>query len=175
MSRLPSILTKAFLFVFLIATPPTSAFAYTAAQWHGWQQWIRNQAIVDRTYQDLNRNVGLNCKEWVRKVIRDASMGDVVIPQTLPNENGWYWASHRYVVGRSTTINYVRPGDILQMNWRLNSGATTPHTAIVLSVGTTGFTVVESNWSATNTVGTRYITFSEWRSKVPLWSVYSIL
>lgn len=117
----------------------------------------------------------LNCKEWARKVVLDVSMGSVNLPQTLPDANGWYWASSPYTVRTSTPIQNVKPGWILQMNWRLNNGTVTPHTAIVIGTDPYGIYLAESNVVAVNTVSTRYVTYAQFNASIVRWSVYYIL
>ena len=143
------------------------------AGWHDWSQSTRNQAIVDRTYQDNTHNVGQNCKEWARTVVYSASGGAVTIPSTQPNLYQWYSDSN--VVGRSGLIQYALPGEIVQM--KLASG--TEHTAIVLAVSSgQGVTFIESNWynqSYPNYVFTRYVSFADFYNQVNSYTIYYIL
>ena len=75
-----------------------SAQAFTAAQWHAMTQLQRNQLILQRAYQDNNRQVGLNCKQWVQVVVPSASAYAVTVPQTNPSPYDWYWLPGQYVV-----------------------------------------------------------------------------
>ena len=61
------------------------------AAWHDLPQWSRNTAIYLAAYGDLNKYVGWNCKDWVRQVVLRASGGQVTIPPTSPNADGWSW------------------------------------------------------------------------------------
>lgn len=145
------------------------------AGWHDWTQQQRNQAIVDRAYEDNNDWVGVSCKEWVRTVVYDASIGTITIPATHPDL--YYWYPHTYVVGRSALIQYAQPGEIVQM--KLNSGY--PHTAIVVSVSAYGITFIESNWDNTPEnysdayVHTRYVTFTDFYNQVENYTIMYIL
>lgn len=142
------------------------------AGWHDWSQITRNQAIVDRTYQDNTHYVGKNCKEWARTVVYAASGGAVTIPSTQPNLYQWY--ADNNVVGRSGLIQYVQPGEIIQM--KLASG--TEHTAIVLAVSGLGVTFIESNWYSQtypNYVFTKYVSFTDFYNQVNSYSIYYIL
>ncbi len=150
-----------------------------AAWWRSLSQAARNQAIVERAYQNLGQNVGMNCKEWARWVVRDASRGTVNLPPTLPTDSGWYFGYSPYLVGMSGGIRSVASGWIVQSIWHLYSNRThawynTPHTMIVLGRGGDGVYVIECNWVAAGTVGARWITFSEFDSKVIAHSSYYV-
>jgi hypothetical protein len=140
-----------------------------AGGWHSWSQYIRNQAIIDQTYQYNNTYVGLNCKLWVRKVVKDASGGLVTIPST--SSNLYTWIPDNNVVGRSGLLQYAQPGEIVQM--LLKSGI--EHTAIVLAVAPTGVTFIESNWNGDEVVHTRFVTFTKFKEQVRSFSIYYIL
>ncbi len=133
------------------------------AWWRGLSQTARNQAILERAWQDNGRNVGLNCKQWVTKVVLEASKAVVNLPRTLPDGNGWYFDTSPYTVSMSANIRNSQPGWIVQTNWKTASGGTTPHTLIVAGRGPTGVYVIESNWCSSancNTVNTRFVPFT---------------
>lgn len=154
-----------------------SATSDQVAWWRNLTQSQRNAAIVSRGYADNGKYVGLNCKEWARKVVYDASKTVVWLPSTLPDANGWYFAPSSYLYGCLSVycISAVKPGYIVQMQWRQQSGAITPHTMIVTGVTSTGFSVIESNWIASNTVGTRSITFNDFYKNVVKASMYYVV
>ena len=52
------------------------------SHWHILTQEERNQKILNRAFNDLEDDVGLNCNRWIRKVVIDASDGAVDIPNT---------------------------------------------------------------------------------------------
>ena len=54
-----------------------------------------NSRIYIRAYADNGRYVGLNCKDWVRRVVKDATGKDV--PSTSYGGWGWYWNWSPYV------------------------------------------------------------------------------
>lgn len=157
---------------------PTAA---DKAWWRGLSQGARNQAIIERAWQDNGRYVGQNCKIWARTVVLAASRNVVYLPGTLPNENGWYFASSPYLVGMSGGIRSAQPGWIVQTNWKLkvpNSNPVryriTPHTFIVLSRSATGVDIIECNWTPL-TVTTRFVPFTDFEGadrKVVLYSCY---
>mgnify|MGYP001591753260 CR=1 FL=1 len=154
----------------------TNSYANGTNWWHNLSQSQRNSAILTRALQDNNTYVGLNCKNWARKVVQDASSGHVIIPATAPDVNGWYWASDSYghSVGRSGMIEYAQPGEIVQMNW----GVGNPHTAIVYSINSSGVYFIESNWQdkageGPNHVDIRFVSFSNFYSHVG--SYFSII
>lgn len=152
--------------LFFIVSFSVSANAY--ASWHSWSQAVRNQAIVDETYQDNNTYVGESCKEWARTVVYNASSGSVTIPSTASAL--YYWNTNSNVVGRSGLVQYAQPGEIVQM--KLNSGI--EHTAIVLAVSPSGVTFIESNWGGDEYVHTRYVTFTNFYNQVNKFTIYYI-
>lgn len=154
---------------------PSSAQAENYFFWHYiYAQQGRNAAIINRAVQNLGQQVNGNCKEWARTVVREASWGEVIIPQTLPNADGWYWAYHPWIEEFSSTpIEAVVPGAILQTNWNTSRGMT-PHTAIVMGVATDGIYLIESNWSAMNTVSQRFVSFVAFRDRVSQFTIHYI-
>lgn len=117
--------------------------------WKNQTQVSRNWAIMMRGNQDKDRYVGLNCKEWARKVVSDASHGVVSLPSTYPDPNGWQWYSNPYT-SKLSSIYAASFGAVVQM--KLASG---PHTAIVLSNDGTNICWIESNWNLDSTVHSR--------------------
>lgn len=149
------------------------------AWWRGLSQIERNQAILDRAYRDLDRNVGVQCKEWAQRVVSAASRGVAVVPLTAPDATGWYWRAGKYATRVYTNIRNVRPGWIVQMNLRLTNGGTGPHTAIVVGVAASGVYWVESNYAVRNTVQLRFQTFADFERQTYIngqyrYSVYYI-
>ena len=147
--------------------------------WHTYTQASRNFLIVNKAYSYLGQYVGLNCKDWARKVVKEAS-NHVTLPSTYPDANGWYWYYDVNVVGMSGGIRSVQPGWIVQMNWRKDDGTITPHTAIVSSVTGTGVYFIESNWCSNNcmivSATPRFVSFADFESRVGTkYSVYYIL
>ncbi|MFN8588688.1 MAG: hypothetical protein U0704_12920 [Candidatus Eisenbacteria bacterium] len=153
---------------------PLYGTAADRAWWAALTQTARGNAIVAAAVADVGKYVGLNCKEWARRAVLNGSRGVVNLPATMPNASGWYFGSSSYLVNVGSIRN-VKPGDVVQVNWRLNSGAITPHTMIVESVSSTGFTVIESNWSAALTVGRRTITWTTFSAKVTAYTAYRIV
>ena len=87
---------------------------------------------------------------------------------------GWYWEYSPYVVGRSGGI--PRVGEIIQMDLKgPRADHRNPHTAIVVSVTATGMTWRDSNWNLDGKVMEHYISFSDFYSRVYLYSIYYIL
>lgn len=155
--------------------------AATQAQknwWKGLWQTDRNFKILVRAYQDYNASspkyVGKNCKQWVQQVVLDASKTVVVVPTTSPNAYGWKWNSSSYVQDLGQSINNVWPGDIVQMNYKQDSGYITPHTAIVYlkSGGTIWW--IDSNWNQNqpdNKVRIRKQSIADWIKHVTIGGV----
>ncbi len=142
--------------------------------WSSRTQTQRNQAIVGRALQQLGQVTGLQCKEWVRVVVQDASQGDVLLP---PNRtNGWQWHAHPKVrlVAQNVCPANLQPGHIVQL--RQSSGL--PHTAIVRAVGYDGMTWVDANWVSYNnppgTVASHAISWTTFYAIASQYSFYEI-
>lgn len=157
---------------------PNVADAYNST-WHALPQWQRNQAIVNATYRDLGKYLGDpagQCKVWVQNVVARASGYHVWLPLNAPDENGWYWRQDQHVVGISKIPEYIKIGEIIQMHWRNQStGNITPHTAIVIGTSSSGMEWVDSNWRKDFIVRTHTVTYSEFRARAVLYSVYYVL
>ncbi len=133
--------------------------------WKNLWQVSRNYYIMMRANQDRDKYVALNCKEWARKVVFDASKGVVSLPSTYPNANGWQWYGSSYVQQLSG-ISATLPGDVVQMN--LQTG---PHTAIVFSNDGTNVCWMESNWNLDNWVHSRCETVTHFLNAVTIGGV----
>ncbi|MEY3784474.1 MAG: hypothetical protein RLZZ230_796 [Candidatus Parcubacteria bacterium] len=146
--------------------------------WHDLTQSERNQAIVDETYADLNKNVGVSCKEWVRNIVYRATESHIIIPPNRSSPYDYKWAndSTGQVVAMSMPIKDVSPGHIIQM--KLSSGW--PHTAIVLAKSSTQVTFIESNWDSTPDINSdavvkiRTVTFSKFYSNLKSPGSYTV-
>ena len=147
----------------------------TVIGWHGLSQSQRNSRIINRADNDIGDYTGQSCKEWVRDVVEDASDGLVTIPSTRSNNYQWY--SHPYVAPclHPFPINWVQPGQIIQMRWTNNNGTTTPHTAIVLSKTSSSMTWLDCNWQGDEVVRTHSMTFNYFNNHVgSYYTVYEI-
>lgn len=135
-----------------IGGPPTEY-----VEWHTISQPERNQRIINRAIKDLNFDVDLSCKEWVREVVKDASNGHVIIPSNIGSGDRWTTdTEHLYGWGAayhsSTYIMSSHPGSIVQIQWKDNNNikqGLNIHTAIVLDVSLTHVTFIESNYDGT--------------------------
>jgi len=138
--------------------------ASMVTSWHGLSQGERNIRIMVCAMGDLGDNVNLECKEWVRDVVRRASGGKVIIPSTKPNQYQWYSHPHVQSYSRGCPPPGVAPGRVIQMVWHNQSNSNvSPHTAIVTNVTNTGMTWVESNWSGDRTVRIRNVSYLEFQ------------
>lgn len=142
------------------------------AWWRGLTQTTRNQLILNQAGRDLGKNVGLQCKPWVQRVVSLASKGVATVPATCPNSSGWYWCAGGNAVGLSMPIQNVKPGYIVQMNIKLAGGGTGPHTAIVYLVDSGGIWWLDSNFVGTNKVGLHYQTFATFLNSVNIGGSY---
>jgi len=144
------------------------------AGWHGLSQSQRNNHIVTRASRDLGRNVGVECKEWVRNVVRGVS--NVNIPS---NANNYTWSTvssnHCVRMLKPFPISWVQRGQIIQMEWRSRSGTIYPHTATVLSNNGTTMTWIDSNWLGDTTVRTHEVSVRNFELRVGTnYNVYEI-
>ena len=113
--------------------------------WKNLWQPNRNAAILyraDQDYANPPKYVGLNCKDWARKVVSDASHGVVNLPSTRTDGIDWQWSGSNYVQNQGS-ISAAAPGDIVQMH-RNSTGI---HTAIVMGNDGTNIIWIDSNWS----------------------------
>ncbi len=148
------------------------------AGWHDLSQAQRNQAIIDRAYQDDGDLVGVSCKEWVRTVVTEASNYSIIIPSNDDYPCSWRTDQtySQYCIGRCGYIQWANPGEIIQMVF--NNG--TPHTAIVVEKTATTITFIESNWDNTPNdysdvyVKPREVTFTEFNNSIQCFSIYFI-
>ena len=168
---------RPFFVLFLGLSLFLSSVLQAAAGWHEWSQTARNGAITNRALQDNGKNVGVECKEWAQNVVYAASGSLVWLPPNRDQPYDYMWYQDSNVVGMTAYINWVKPGQILQMRlWSSKKQAWIPHTAIVLLVDSSSVWVIDSNWVAPNTVGVHYWTFSDFRAMFgSYYSVYSIL
>jgi len=123
-----------------------------------------NSRIYIRGYADNGKYVGLNCKEWARVVVRDATGKN--IPSTSYNGYGWYWNWSPNVVAWRGPVDMALPGQILQMWW---GGHYKPHTAIVLGQTSNGMYWIDSNWYWDKTVRIHWVSYSYFYSRVGWW------
>jgi hypothetical protein len=121
---------------------------------------------MNRAQEDLGDDVNMQCKEWVREVVSDASSGDVIIPAT--RSNGYRWYSHPYVQSYSQGCPPpgVGPGRIIQMVWHNQNGSVFPHTAIILSTTSSGMTWIDCNWQGDERVRTHYVSYVQFQTSV---------
>jgi hypothetical protein len=121
------------------------ALTWWAQWWKALGQWSRNNTILNRAKADNGKYVGLNCKNWARKVVSDASKGTITIPATCPGETGWYWCGSSKVQNMGSIWN-AQPGNVVQMN------LPGPHTAIVSSNIGGNICWIDSNYKLDKTV-----------------------
>jgi hypothetical protein len=143
----------------------------SASTWHALSQAQRDQAILNRAMQNNGQHVGLDCKNWAKSVVWDASTNVVWLPST--NANNYTWASDPNIGVIPSVIEVASPGNIVQM--ALSSGG--PHTAIIYARTYTNVTFIESNWclpATCNTVNLRTITFAQFHSQVSNFSIYYV-
>ncbi len=145
----------------------SAVYASTASWWHGLSQSQRNYRILDRAADDLGRNVGVECKEWVRRVVKEASQNVVTIPSTRSNNYSWESSSDVASYSRGTPPPGIMNGHIIQMEWtNAGNGRIFPHTAIILNYSNTGMTWIDSNWNGDLRVRTHDVTYADFYNRV---------
>ena len=107
------------------------------------------------------------------EVVWDASSSTVWLPTNL---NYCQWNSSSDVVGRSALLNWVVPGEIIQMQLSSAYGGG-PHTIVVTANNGSQITFKESNWCPNNCekVGSRTLTYQQFYDMVDCFSVYYVL
>ena len=144
------------------------------AGWHEWSQSSRNQAIVNEANSWSDGSYGGQCKVWIQgSVVWEASNYSVWLPT---NYDYCSWNYHPYVVGRSAMLNYVQPGEIIQMKLKSANGGG-PHTIVITANNGSSITFKESNWCSNNCglVGHRTLTYSQFYNMVDCYSIYYVM
>lgn len=140
--------------------------------WTSLTQNQRNQAIKDAGYADLGNTSGGECKVWVRNIVKSASSlaggPQRNIPSTKNPPNDYMWEDDSYAIGQSTTMQLAPIGWIIQMRLKRASNPSLhiPHTAILYSRDSNGFTFLDSNWLGDSTVRLHYMTFTDFYNKL---------
>ena len=153
------------------------AFANSPSWWDdSIDQNRRNQEIVNASYRDLGKYLGSDagqCKVWIQSVVRYASLNHVSLPQNAGSPNDWYWQSDPYghAVYMNMPLEYANVGWIVQM--RLRGG--TSHTFIIIGKTSSGVNVIDSNFVAQFTVGTHFITYTQFYGMLESPGHYSIV
>ena len=150
--------------------------AVEAAGWHNYSQSYRNSLILNRAWNDYGMNVApLECKEWVRKVVYNASGGEMTIPSNQDNCR-WVWSQYVSGYNMSRDIRYAQPGEIVQMQLR---NAPYLHTAIVASMMADRVGFIDDNWVyyPNKIVAYHEMPFSTFYSgsTITCYSIYTIL
>jgi len=139
--------------------------------WTSLTQTQRNQAIINAGYTQLGTNGG-SCKDWIRSVVQNASNAaggpQRNIPSTQASPNDYMWNSDPYAIGQSTTMKIAALGWIIQMRLKQSSNPSLhiPHTAILYSRDSNGFTFLDSNWQNDNVVRLHYMKFVDFDKKL---------
>lgn len=152
-----------------------TAVASNSSWWHGLSQSSRDNKILSKGLSHVGENTGLQCKEWVRDVVQEASLDSVTIPATKPNLYQWY--SHPYVYGipQPSPIMWAGPGSIIQMKWTAPNGTVTPHTAIVKNHTSTGMNWVDCNWNGDTKVKVHFVSYTSFANAVgSSYTIYKI-
>ena len=173
--RKGKVLLVAMAIASLLALSSVKTFADGNVVWEGWSQAERNRRILDYAWQDLGKNVGLNCKQWVQsKVLPLASQQHVVLPANSSPDYTWADDPHQHAIPMSMPIESAQPGNLVQMHLKSTNQ---PHTAIVYAINSSAVTFIESNWfqdSSPNTVHVRTIGISDFKASVTGYTVYPI-
>lgn len=147
------------------------AMQASAQSWTSLTQDQRNQAIITNGLALLG-TTGLNCKDFARVVVQNASNAaggpQRNIPATQPDPYDFMWYPDPYAIGQSTTMQMAPLGWIIQMRLRSSTQPyyVIPHTAILYSRDANGFTFLDSNWYNDNTVRLHYMTYAQFDGKL---------
>ena len=131
--------------------------------WRGLGQLDRDEKILARAFRQNGQNVGVQCKEWARTVIVDASQGGADIPATA---NNWSWKPDPYARLMPKDIKNAQPAWVIQME--TSSGG--PHTAFIVRQVRGGVDLIDSNYVAPLKVGVHTLTYDKFKA----YSVYQI-
>lgn len=139
------------------------------AGWHDLTQTQRNQAIVSEASSWTTGDDGVNCKEWVRTVVKNASDDAVNIPSSI---SYCEWGSHTYVQERNVDISSAWSGDLLQMELTSTNG---PHSAVIISKQLSGLIIRECNLNLDGDVNdARYISYDDFDNMVNCYTIYYV-
>lgn len=174
------------LLIAMVIGTTMNPFPVSEAQTVAWQQMTdsqRREAIVSRAFQDLGRDVGLQCKPWVRDVIRNS--GGPAIPRTFEAQYDPYnlarWSDDYTVTpiwraryDNTFIIDFVayglKRGHVVQ--WRPHVGL--EHTFIITAVATSYIDVIHSNYTTKNTVTQKRFYANDRLNNIAAWTVYRI-
>lgn len=157
---------KIALTLFALLFIASAVLASAASVWHGYSQSTRNNRIINRGDNDIGDDVGMQCKEWVREVVKDASNNVVTLPSTKSNGYQWNSSSNVEAIPQPSPATMAGPGCIIQMKWTNQNGSSNPHTAIVLSRNSSGMTWLDCNWHGDEVVRTHFVSYSAFYAAV---------
>ncbi|MDP2790027.1 MAG: hypothetical protein Q8O51_02760 [bacterium] len=156
------------------------AAAYSASGWHAMSQTTRNQIIISKALSENRMCVPYNCKTWARHIVEAAS-GCVTLPSTsmptiCPKADGYAFCPSSNVrltlQNQSVVYSALKQGQIMQM-WY--AGNYNPHTAFIYVSDAGGITFLDCNFVGSNMVGTHWMSWSTFYTKVKQFSVYEVL
>lgn len=169
----------------------STAQAGRASSWHDYTQEKRNSLILARGLEDLEEDVGIECKPWVQRVVAEASKGVVKVPSTKDDGLGSSWYDSKDVARADWAFPLLKTGIalsggyIIQMQWKtaryqkMTGGYWIPHTAILYRVSPKvvpkKMTWLDSNWVGKNTVGLHDVTIKDFEKNAIAYTFYLIL
>ncbi len=140
---------------------------------------VINGRIYSRAVRDFLKYVGVQCKPWANRVVRDAT--GYSLPSTHWNDYYLNYGPHitrivnGHVIGGGTVERGIGYGNIIQMRIK-TSGYTGPHTAIFVAYSGSGMWWIDSNWymrTHPNRVFMHHVSFDWFRRYVGTeYSVY---
>ncbi|MEQ1617576.1 MAG: hypothetical protein ABL883_04430 [Terricaulis sp.] len=161
-----------------VAASPAEALAQCRPTNRATRVSDARSALLREARADVGRNVGQDCKNWMRTVVARAIPG-CVVPATSPNADGYMWAQSSGWSGMSAPLENLTAGQILQMRLFTRSGPI-PHTSLVSARSRTSLTLVHSNFRITNTVTEDSFSFADFYNRIRdpggtyRYSVYSL-
>src|SRR2546423_1136356 len=92
-----------------------TAVAATFTWWHGLTQSSRNQCIVTAAIAENGMVTGETCKNWARRIVRQASQNEVTIPATAASNYQWLPSPDVYAPQMCLPIQNAAVGSVIQM------------------------------------------------------------
>jgi len=153
---------------------------YSATQWHSFSQSYRNQLIFDKAMAENGWSTSYNCKTWAQHIVFVAS-GCITLPLTAmpsqcPRADGYVFCPSSDVrirlQNQSANPSMFQRGNVMQM-WY--NGPNNPHTAFIHTSDAGGITFIDCNFVGAGKVGTHWMSWSTFYSRVPAYTLYEVL
>ncbi len=154
-----------------------------AINWNSLNAMSKRQLLLETAYRDYvtraGARTGYTCKTWAQTMVTRASGGAASLPTTVNDGYGYYFTSLSHVTQVLQNQPYASythflPGRVLQM-WY--GGPNKPHTAFIYSSSPSGMQWLDCNFvggAGNGIVGIHSISWTEFRQKVPNFTLYEV-